>query len=256
MVVATWNVNSVKARLERLRAWLAAHSPDVLCLQELKSTAETFPVLELEADGWHVAGAYQPTYNGVAILSRQPLQDVLVGLPDGEDDPQARLVEATVGGVRVISAYVPNGQEPGSEKYAYKLRWLDRLAAHLRARHRPDRPLVLCGDFNIVPRDSDAHDAAAWTGTVLLNPEVRARLQALLDWGLVDVVAARHPDGGPFSWWDYRMLAFPKNLGLRIDLVLATPGLAARCTDARTDRDQRKGEKPSDHAPVLATLED
>ncbi len=255
MVVATWNVNSVKARLDRLRAWLAARQPDVACLQELKCTADAFPFLELEADGWHVAGAFQPTYNGVALLSRKPLLDVRVGLDDGEDDPQARLVAATVDGVRTICAYVPNGQEMGSDKFAYKLRWLDRLAGYLRARHDPAQPLALCGDFNIVPRDSDAHDAKAWNGTVLLNPEVRARLAALQEWGLRDVVAERHPEGGPFSWWDYRMLGFPKNLGLRIDLVLATADLAERCTDAFTDRDQRKGEKPSDHAPVFAVFE-
>jgi exodeoxyribonuclease-3 len=151
---------------------------------------------------------------------------------------------------------VPNGQEPDSDKYAYKLRWLARLEAWLRRNVRPDEPLVICGDFNIVPRDSDAHDAAAWNGTVLLNPLVRARLQALEATGLVDVVAVRHPEGGPFSWWDYRMLGFQKNHGLRIDLVLATPTLAARCTDAFTDRDQRKGEKPSDHAPVVVTFQD
>lgn len=254
MILATWNVNSVRARKERLLAWLAAHQPDVLCLQELKVVRDDFPWDEVRAAGYEIVGAFQPTYNGVAILSRLPLADESLGLDDGDEDPQARLVAATAGGVRVVCAYVPNGQEPGSDKFAYKLRWLDRLAAYLRRHHRPEDPLVLCGDFNIVPRDSDAHDAAAWTGTVLLNPEVRARLQSLLDWGLEDVVARHHPEGGPFSWWDYRMLAFPRNHGLRIDLVLATPGLAGRCTDAVTDRDQRKGEKPSDHAPVVVTF--
>jgi exodeoxyribonuclease III len=246
----------VKARLPRLLAWLAAGHADVVCLQELKTAREGFPFLELEAAGWHAAGAWQPTYNGVAILARQPPEDVAAGLDDGEDDPQARLVAATVGGVRVVSVYVPNGQEPDSDKFAYKLRWLDRLAAWIDRTRVPGRPLAICGDFNIVPRDGDAPDPAFWNGTVLLNPAVRARLQALLDRGLVDVAVQGHPAGGPFSWWDYRMLAFPKNLGLRIDLVLASADLAARCTDLRTDRDERKGEKPSDHAPVIATFRD
>jgi exodeoxyribonuclease-3 len=260
MILATWNVNSVRARKERLLAWLSAHQPDVLCLQELKVIRDDFPWDEIRAAGYEPVGTFQPTYNGVAILSRLPLADVVEGLGDGEDDPQARFVAATVstctGPIRVVCVYVPNGQEPDSDKYAYKLRWLARLEAWLRRNVRPDEPLVICGDFNIVPRDSDAHDAAAWNGTVLLNPLVRARLQALEATGLVDVVAVRHPEGGPFSWWDYRMLGFQKNHGLRIDLVLATPTLAARCTDAFTDRDQRKGEKPSDHAPVVVTFQD
>ncbi len=283
MVIATWNVNSVRARKERLLAWLAAHRPDVLCLQELKVVRDDFPWEEVRAAGYETVGAFQPTYNGVAILSRLPMADVVEGLGDGEDDPQARLVAATIwpghagavdgprketadgagvasvprdGGVRVVCVYVPNGQEPDSDKFQYKLRWLDRLEAWLRRTTRPGERVIVCGDFNIVPRDLDAHDAAAWRGTVLLNPEVRGRLAALEGTGLVDVVARRHPEGGPFSWWDYRMLGFPKNHGLRIDLVLASPAQADRCIDAFTDRDQRKGEKPSDHAPVVVTFRD
>jgi exodeoxyribonuclease-3 len=253
MVIATWNVNSVRARKERLLAWLAAHQPDVLCLQELKVVRDDFPWEEVRAAGYEIVGSFQPTYNGVAILSRLPMTDVVEGLGDGVEDPQARLVAATVSSIRVVCVYVPNGQELESDKFQYKLRWLERLEAWLPADAHPGG-VVVCGDFNIVPRDSDAHDAAAWNGTVLLNPEVRVRLAALEATGLVDVVARRHPEGGPFSWWDYRMLGFPRNHGLRIDLVLASPALADRCVDAFTDRDQRKGEKPSDHAPVVVTF--
>jgi len=256
MVIATWNVNSVRARKERLLAWLAAHRPDVLCLQELKVVRDDFPWDEVRAAGYDTVGAFQPTYNGVAILSRLPITDVVEGLGDGEDDPQARLVAASINGIRVVCVYVPNGQEPDSDKFQYKLRWLDRLAAWLQRTTRPGDSVIVCGDFNIVPRDSDAHDAAAWNGTVLLNPAVRERLAALEGTGLLDVVARRHPEGGPFSWWDYRMLGFPKNHGLRIDLVLASPALADRCINAFTDRDQRKSEKPSDHAPVVVAFRD
>jgi len=255
VTVATWNVNSIKARLDRLLAWLAARQPDAVCLQELKTARETFPFLELEAAGWRAVGAFQPTYNGVAIVSRHPLEAVVTGMDDGEEDPQARLVAATVRGVRVVSVYVPNGQEIGSDKYAYKLRWLERARDWMRRELERHPSLVLCGDFNIVPRDGDAHDPKAWAGTVLLNPEVRERLQALMALGLRDVVAERHPEGGPFSWWDYRQAAFPRNLGLRLDLLLATPDLADRCVEVFTDRDQRKGEKPSDHVPVGARFE-
>ena len=256
MIIATWNVNSVRARKDRLLAWLGAHRPDVICLQELKGVRTDFPWDEIHAAGYEAVGTFQPTYNGVAILARQPMMDASEGLDDGEDDPQARLVAATVNGIRVVCVYVPNGQEPGSDKYLYKLRWLDRLEAWVRRNAVVGQPMVICGDFNIVPRDSDAHDVATWSGSVLLNPEVRGRLDALKAVGLVDVVAVRHPEGGPYSWWDYRMLGFPKNRGLRIDVVLATPELAARCTDAYTDRDERRGEKPSDHAPVVVEFRD
>jgi exodeoxyribonuclease-3 len=252
MTIVTWNVNSVRARLDRVLAWLAKHEPDVLCLQELKTSLANLPVDAFKDAGYHVAAACQPTWNGVAILSREEPCDVLMGMNDGEDDAQARLVAATVGGIRIVSVYVPNGQVPESDKYQYKLRWLDRLRTWLE--HAPDPAVLMavCGDFNIVPRDIDAHDPAIWTGSVLLNPEVRERLGALLDLGLVDVTARHHPEGGPFSWWDYRMMAFPRNHGLRIDLILASQALADRCVQAWVDRDERKGEKPSDHAPVLA----
>jgi len=253
VIIATWNVNSIKARLDRVIAWLGARNPDALCLQELKTAREAFPFQELQEAGWNVAGAFQPTYNGVAVLSRHPLEEVAVGMDD--DDPQARLVATTVRGVRVVSVYVPNGQEVGSEKYAYKLRWLERFRGWLEQERARHPRLVVCGDFNIVPRDGDAHDPRVWQGTVLLNPEVRRHLSSLMDLGLRDVVAERHPEGGPFSWWDYRAASFPRNLGLRIDLLLTTPDLADRCVEVFTDRDQRKGDRPSDHVPVGARFE-
>jgi len=255
MTIVTWNVNSVRAREARLLAWLAERQPDVVCLQELKGVEEAFPFAAVEALGYHAAVLGQRTYNGVAILSRVPATDVSRGLDDGVDDPQARLVAATVDGVRVVSVYVPNGAEVGTDKYAYKLEWLRRLRAWLDREARPGMPLVVCGDFNIVPTDADAHDADAWRGTVLLNDEVRARLADLLDWGLVDTFGRLHPEGRLFSWWDYRNLGFPMNKGLRIDLLLATRPVAERCVEAWVERDQRKGDKPSDHAPVWIRLD-
>lgn len=250
MTIVTWNVNSVRAREARLLAWLAARQPDVVCLQELKGTEANFPFQAVADLGYHAVVHGQPTYNGVAILSRTPPANVVRGMDDGVEDPQARLIAADVGDVRVVCVYVPNGAEPDSDKYAYKLEWLRRLRAWLARDAHPDRPVVVCGDFNIVPLDADAHDADAWRGTVLLNDAVRGRLADLLDWGLVDVFARLHPEGRLYSWWDYRNLAFPTNAGLRIDLLLATRPVADRCVEAWVDRDQRKGEKPSDHAPV------
>jgi exodeoxyribonuclease-3 len=175
-------------------------------------------------------------------------------MEDGEDDPQARLVAATVGGVRVLSAYVPNGQEVGSPAFAYKLRWLERLRAYLERHADPGQPLAICGDFNVAPEDRDVHDPAAWEGQVLCHPDERAALSRLASWGLTDAFRLQHSEGGLYSWWDYRMLAFAKNLGLRIDLVLVTAPLARRCSAAEIDRAERKGKQASDHAPVLVTF--
>ncbi len=253
MRVATWNVNSVKARKERLLAFLARHRPDVVCLQELKTEAPGFPAEELLAAGYHAAVLGQKTYNGVAILSREEPRDVETGFGDGGDESQARLVAATVGGLRVASAYIPNGKEVGSEKWPYKLGWLARLAAWT-GRQAAGPPLVLCGDFNIAPDERDVANPASWAGSVLCHPDVRAAWAAILAAGLVDSFRLHHAEGGHYSWWDYRMLGFPKNDGLRIDHVLLAPSLASRCTGAFIDRDERKGKLPSDHAPVFAEL--
>ncbi len=256
MKIATWNVNSIRARHDRLLAWLDRHAPDVLCLQELKGTDDAFPFDAVSEAGYHAVVFGQKTYNGVAILSRAEPTDVERGMGDDVDDPQARLVSAQIGGVRVICAYVPNGQEVGSDKYAYKLGWMRRLRDHLDRRFASSDDLVLCGDFNVAPDDADVANPERWADSVLCHRDVRDGLEHVGGWGLVDVFRQHHPEGGVYSWWDYRRLAFPKNDGLRLDHIFATESLAERCTAAEVDRDERKGTKPSDHAPVIATFDD
>jgi exodeoxyribonuclease-3 len=255
MRVATWNVNSVRAREERLLAWLASRAPDVLCLQETKVVDDRFPADACRAAGYAVAHFGQRTYNGVSILSRAPLEDVQRGFGDGEDDEQARFIAATTMGVRIMSVYVPNGQAVGSPKFDYKLRWLARLECWVDAHVPPTAPALLCGDFNVAPTDLDVHDPEAWRGSVLCTPEERAALARVCGDRLVDVVRGLHPDTVMYSWWDYRQLAFPKNRGLRIDHVLATAPLATRAREAGIDREARKGKLPSDHAPVWAVFD-
>ena len=256
MRIVTWNVNSIRSRHDRLLAFLDRHSPDVVCLQELKVEAEKYPHAELEARGWHSVINAQKTYNGVAILSRKPAVDPFIGLADGVEDPQARLVAATVDGVRIVCVYMPNGGSLGSDKWVYKLEWMRRLRAWLDAHETADRPLALCGDFNVAPEAIDVHDPASWEGEVLFHPEARAGLAHVAGFGLVDSFRKVHPgEPGLFSWWDYRMLGFPKNRGLRIDHVYVTDALAAKCTDAFIDREERKGKQPSDHAPVLVDFD-
>jgi exodeoxyribonuclease-3 len=253
--LATWNVNSIRSRLERLLLWLEKAKPDVLCLQELKVVDDNFPHEAIRAAGYHAAVFGQKTYNGVAILSRQEPRAVCRGFDDGVDDSHARFIAAEIGRLHVLSAYVPNGQTVGSEKYAYKLLWLDRLRAYLARRFTPATPLALCGDLNVARDERDVAHPERWERTVLFHPEVRAALEAVRQWGLGDVVRHHHPEGGIYSWWDYRMLAFPKNDGLRIDHIFATEPLARLCTAASIDRDERKGKQPSDHAPVVAEFE-
>ncbi|RMG55360.1 MAG: exodeoxyribonuclease III [Acidobacteria bacterium] len=255
MKIASWNVNSIRARLERLLHWLAEHQPDVVCLQELKVTEEQFPFEVLREAGYRAAVYGQKAYNGVAILARAELTDVQRGFGDEEEEAQARLIAATVDGLRVLSAYVPNGAEVGSEKYAHKLRWLDRFKGYLKEYDLSGRPLVVCGDFNIAPEARDVAHPDAWEGTVLFNPEMRAAFRELLDSGLIDTFRKHEDRGGFYSWWDYRRLAFVRDDGLRIDHILATPPLADRCTAAWIDREARKGPKPSDHAPVIAVFD-
>lgn len=256
MRIATWNVNSIRAREERLVAWLGRRAPDVLCLQELKVEEPKYPRERLEALGYRSVVHAQKTYNGVAILSRLEATDVVVGLGDGVEDPQSRLVSARVGGVRVVSVYMPNGQSVGSDKWTYKLAWMQRFRAWLDRHVSPDEPAAICGDFNVAPEALDVHDPAFWEGETLYHPEARAGLAHVRAFGLVDTFRERHPgEAGLFSWWDYRMLGFPKNRGLRIDHVDATRVLAAKCTESFIDRDERKGEAPSDHAPVVSTFE-
>ena len=255
MRIATWNVNSIRARLERVTAWVEQNSPDVLCLQETKVVDADFPGDGLRALGYELAVHGQKTYNGVAILARPALGDVSCGFGDGQDEAGARLVGATIAGVRVYSAYVPNGQVVGSENYALKLRWLERLGCLLERRGEFAARTVLCGDFNVAPEERDVHDPEFWRTQVLFHPTARAALQRLCEPGLVDVFRLHHASAGLYSWWDYRQLAFPKNLGLRIDLILSSRELAARCSTAAIDREARKGAGASDHAPVVASFD-
>jgi exodeoxyribonuclease-3 len=255
MKIATWNVNSIRIRQERVLAWLAAEAPDVLCLQELKAMEEQFSIIDFQALGYEAAVYGQRTYNGVAILARSPLAQVERGI-DTEEDPQARFIAATIGGIRVASVYVPNGEAVGSEKFAYKLAWMARLRAYVAAHLAEGVPLLLCGDFNVAPAPIDVHDPALWEGHVLYSREERAAFAELLATGLVDLVRELNPDQPLFTWWDYRQLAFPKNHGLRIDHVLAAPALRPRVLAARVDRQARKGKLPSDHAPVVVELKD
>jgi len=255
MKITTWNVNSIRARKERALAWLARVRPDAVCLQELKGEEDKFPAADFEALGYRAAVCGQKTYNGVAILARGEITDVERNMDDGVDDPQARLVAGTVAGVRLVSAYVPNGQVVGGEKYAYKKAWLDRFTAWLEPRLRDGTPTVVCGDFNIARDERDVHDTAEWEGTVLYNDEMRAALARLLDVGLVDALRLHHDAGGLFTWWDYRQSSFRRDRGLRIDYVLVTEDLAGRCTACRVDKDERAGDKPSDHAPLIADFD-
>ena len=255
MKLATWNVNSIRAREERLLRWLDAHRPDVLCLQELKVTNEAFPFEALRDAGFHAAVHGQKTYNGVAILSRLAPEEVERGFGDGGDDVQSRLVTARVGEVHVVCVYVPNGAEVGAEKWAYKLEWLKRLRAWLERRFDRGDLVALCGDINVAPEARDVHDPGAWEASVLFHPEARAAFAEVRAVGLVDAFRLHHQEPGFYSWWDYRMLAFPRNRGLRIDHIDLSEPLADRCTGASIDRDERKGKQPSDHAPVVVELD-
>ncbi len=253
MRLATWNVNSHSERLPQLVDWLGQQQPDVLVLQETKLTDDKFPHADITAAGWHSVWFGQKTYNGVALLARSVPQDVVRNIP-GFDDPQARVIAATVDGVRVVGAYFPNGQAPGSDKFAYKMGWLQALHDWLRAELASHPQLVLMGDFNIAPDDRDVFDPVAWAGQIHCTPEERAHFQALCGLGLVDAFRLFDQPPRTWSWWDYRNLAFRKNQGLRIDHILVSQALQPRVTACTVDKLPRKNERPSDHAPVLATL--
>ena len=240
MKLATWNVNSIRARHERLVAWIGEHRPDVLCLQETKVEDHAFPAMEIRALGYDVVMHGQRTYNGVAILARTPMTDVRRGFGDGDDESQTRLIAATIGDVRVLSVYVPNGESVGTEKYRYKLAWMERLRRHLATVVTPKRPLVLCGDFNVAPAPIDVHDPVAWEGRVLFSAEERQALRAIVGVGLEDLLRQMHPTEPLFTWWDYRMLAFPKRSRAADRPLLVTPALAARVTASGVDRESRR----------------
>lgn len=257
--VTSWNVNSIRARAVRVFDWLDAHAPDVLCLQETKGVDDVFPREEFEQRGYTVETFGQKTYNGVAIASKHALTNVQRGLPDDGADAQKRLIAADVAGVRVVNVYVPNGQAVGSDKFAYKLDWLAQLRAMLDG-WDPAQPLVICGDFNIAPEDRDVYDPDAWRGKVLFSEPEHAALATLTAWGLTDAFRIHVDEGGHYTWWDYRGGMFRRGFGLRIDLFLVTPPLAARCAAVEIDREERKARrnqpdlKASDHAPVTAVF--
>jgi exodeoxyribonuclease-3 len=250
VLVATWNVNSLKARMPRVTAWLEEVRPDVVCLQETKMTDEAFPSADLLALGYDSVHFGQGRWNGVAILSRLGIEQPIVNFAAGEPDLEARIVTATCGGLVVVCVYVPNGRSLDHEHYQYKLRWMRQLRDHVAAISDPDGELIVAGDFNIAPDDRDVWDPASLEGSTHVSAAERGALTSLCDWGLVDVLRAQHPDDRIFSWWDYRDGNFHKGHGMRIDLVLATGPVAARSTWSVVDRNARKGEQPSDHAPV------
>jgi exodeoxyribonuclease III len=252
--IATWNINSVRARVDRLLAWVAQHRPDVLCLQELKCTDDQFPTLELSALGYRVELFGQKTYNGVALVTRLPCTEVARNL--GDDDEQHRLIAGRVGAVDVVCLYAPNGQSPDSPAYAYKLTWYERLERWLKARRSPNDLVAVCGDFNVAPAEIDVWSVPLFAGQTLFTAKEQAALFKMRDaLGLRDVFREKNPGPGLFSWWDYRMNAFKKNQGLRIDHLWCTEPLAQRCVASEVDTAAREGKLPSDHAPVWARFE-
>jgi exodeoxyribonuclease-3 len=253
MKLATWNVNSIRVRLPQLVEWLASAQPDVVCLQELKTEDAKFPFAEIEQAGYRAAFSGQKTYNGVAILSKTPPENVVAGIR-GFADEHKRVLAATVAGVRVVSLYCPNGQAVGSDKYAYKLRWYAALGEYLAAELARHPALAAAGDYNVAPEDRDVHDPKLWENQVHVSEPERAAWRALLALGLKDAFRLFEQPEKSFSWWDYRMLAFRRNAGLRIDQILISSDLAGRCSGCTVDKAPRKLERPSDHAPVVATF--
>jgi exodeoxyribonuclease III len=253
--IATWNVNSLNARLNRVERWLQTFEPDVLCLQETKLADDAFPALTFEALGYESLHHGEGRWNGVAILSRVGLDDPVAGFGDGEEpDADARIAWATCGGVRIATCYIPNGRSLDDDHYQYKLRWLDRLRADLDGQCTPADDIVVCGDFNVAPDDRDVHDPSKLEGQTHTSKEERGRIAGLLDWGLIDVFREHHDEGGLYSWWDYRGGNFHKKIGMRIDLLLTSRAVADTVNTVMVDRNERKGPKddpPSDHAPVL-----
>ena len=262
MKIATWNVNSIAARLPLVTRWLTEASPDVLAMQEIKLTDDRFPAEEFAALGYQSAVFGQRTYNGVAILSRLPMSDIQRGFPEEAPDGaagadvHARLLAATINGIRVVDVYIPNGQAVGTDKYAYKLDWMGRLRRFFDLTCAPTEPVLLCGDFNVAPEDRDVHDPRIWEGRILFSEPERTALTEIRKWGLVDAFRLHNNEEKQFSWWDYRAGAFRRNLGLRIDHIWVTQSLAERTVTATIDKRPRSWDRPSDHAPVVVEISD
>ena len=258
MKIATWNVNSVKARLDTVRTWLAQAAPDIVCLQEIKTTDEGFPADVFEGLGYNAVVHGQKSYNGVAILSKRPPEDVVRGLPGSEGDDHARYIEAIIPGdkgvVRVASIYAPNGNPPGTERFAYKLAWLERLNRHIARQLALEEPLVLTGDYNVIPTAEDCHDPKAWMGDALFQPEARAAFRRICNLGLTDAFRACHAEPHRYTFWDYQAGSWVKDHGIRIDHILLSPQAADRLVSCAIERHVRGWEKPSDHVPVFCEL--
>ena len=252
--VASWNVNSLNVRLPHVLAWCDVASPDILALQETKLTDDRFPVNELLEAGYQSVYSGQKTYNGVAILSREPATDIVTDI-DGLEDPQRRILAATIGGLRIIDLYVVNGSEVGSEKFAYKLHWLEQVTRWIETEMQCHEKVIVLGDFNIAPDDRDVHDPELWRGKILCSEQEREALQGILRLGLTDTFRQFEQEEKTWSWWDYRMAAFRRNMGLRIDLVLASAALSEVCSAAYIDKEPRRQDRPSDHAPVIAEFD-
>lgn len=259
MKIATWNINGIRARVDNLRTWLKDADPDVVCLQETKCSDDNFPMGEFDGSGYNIALHGQKGFNGVAILAKRPIEDVSRGLAGDDGDEQARFIEATIstdgGAVRVASIYLPNGNPVASPKFPYKLSWMERLRAQVRERLELEEPLVLAGDYNVIPEPRDARNPEAWADDALFQPETRASFRALTHLGLTEAIRACHDEDGVYTFWDYQAGAWQKNRGIRIDHLLLSPEAADRMSRSGIDRDVRAWEKPSDHVPVWIELE-
>jgi exodeoxyribonuclease III len=255
MKIATWNVNSILARLPHVTRWLAAVQPDVLCMQETKCTDDKFPADVLAEHGYKCITFGQQSYNGVAVLFRDECQSPRRGYPGDDEGAHARLVATTIGGLQIVNVYVPNGQMVGSEKYSFKLQWMQRLRSFFDTHYDRSAPVLLCGDFNVAPEERDVHDPRLWQGRILFSDQERAALQEIKDWGFVDAFRLHTEAAGHYSWWDYRAGAFRRNHGLRIDHVWVSEPLAVRNKSTWIDMEPRTWERPSDHAPVIAEFD-
>lgn len=256
MKIATWNVNSIIARLPLVTRWLEKAQPDILCIQETKCADDKFPLLELKAIGYDCVLFGQQSYNGVAIISRAGCANLVRGFPEDTAESQSRMLAAEIGGISIINVYVPNGQVVGSEKYQFKLQWLKRLREFLDQNYVATANVLLCGDFNVAPEERDVHDPRLWQNRILFSEPEKAALQVIKDWGFTDTFRMHTEEGGHYSWWDYRAGGFRRNLGLRIDHVWVSPPLAQRNTRTWIDKETRAWERPSDHAPVIAEFAD